>query len=701
MLILLWCKNMHDHVRKTEIKKVDEAKNTMKEKHIALDQEHNEHEIEGKHKEHKNHHQMMLQDFKKRFIVSLIITMPILVLSPFLQQILNFKITFTGDLYVLFVLSSVVYIYGGYPFLKGMIAEIKGKKPGMMTLIGLAISVAYVYSGAVIFLISGRTFFWELATLIDIMLLGHWIEMRAVLGASRALEKITKLIPSTAHLILENETIVDVPTSKLKVGDVVLVRPGERIPADGVIIKGETSVDESMLTGESIPVSKKASDTVIGGSINLEGAIVARIEHAGEETYLSQIIKLIQEAQKTRSKMQDLADRAAFVLTVIAIIGGLTTFIIWLLFGFDVLFALERMVTVMVITCPHALGLAIPLVVAVSTSTSAQNGLLIRNRQAFERARNVQVVILDKTGTLTEGRFGVTDIIPLADFTEDEILAFAASLEVNSEHPIARGIMEKAKAKKIKLLNVDNFKAIPGRGVQGIIDGKKVMIASPGFLKEKGIKVNNSQVIQIQKQGKTTVFVMVDDTIIGAIALADIIRPESIEAIKELKSMGIRCVMLTGDNKVTAKSVAEQLGIDEFFAEVLPHEKVNVVKKLQEQGYIVAMVGDGVNDAPALIQADIGIAIGAGTDVAIESADIILVKNDPRNVVSVIKLAKITFNKMKENLMWATGYNVVAIPTAAGVLYNYGILLSPAIGAILMSLSTVIVAVNARLFPKL
>jgi len=642
----------------------------------------------------------MLQDFKRRFIVSVILTIPILLLSPFIQQLLGFRIVLLGDIYILFLFSTIVYFYGGYPFLKGLLQEIRIRKPSMMTLIGLAITVAYVYSGAVIFVIPGKTFFWELVTLIDIMLLGHWIEMRAVLGASRALEAITKLIPSKAHLIKEDESIIDVPTSQLKRGDKVLVRPGERVPADGIIIKGETSIDESMLTGESIPVSKKVGDKVIGGSVNLEGAIIIQIEHTGEQTYLAQIIRLVQEAQETRSRMQDLADRAALLLTIIAIIGGLSTFIIWLIARFEPLFALERMVTVMVITCPHALGLAIPLVVAVSTARSARNGLLVRNRQAFERARNIQVVVFDKTGTLTEGRFGVTDIIPMEGWNEADVLALAASLEINSEHPIARGIVEKAREMNIKLYEVEDFKAIPGRGVQGIINGKKILIASPGHLREKGIVINDPRVRKVQEQGKTTVFILVNDEVIGAIALADIIRPESIEAIKELKKMGIRCVMLTGDNKITAKSVAEQLGIDEVFAEVLPHEKVEVIKQLQNRGFVVAMVGDGVNDAPALIQADVGIAIGAGTDIAIESADIILVQNDPRNVVSVIKLAKITYKKMKENLLWATGYNIIAIPTAAGALYKYGILLSPAIGAILMSLSTVIVAINAKLFPS-
>jgi len=553
-----------------------------------------------------------------------------------------------------------------------------------------------VYSSAVVFAILGKFFFWELSTLIDIMLLGHWIEMRSIMGASKALEALVKLMPSEAHLMKDDGTIVDVPTAQLRPGDKVLVKPGEKIPADGVVIKGETSVNEAMLTGESKPVSKKPGDGVIGGSINGEGAIVVEITHTGEETYLAQVIKLVKEAQQTKSKTQNLANKAAFILTIIAITGGAITFSIWILLGMDVAFSLERMVTVMVITCPHALGLAVPLVVAVSTSISAQNGLLIRDRAAFERGRNIQAIVFDKTGTLTEGRFGVTDIIPEDGFTEDDVLTYAAALEVNSEHPIAQGITRAAEDRGIRNLQVTEFKAIPGKGVDGVVNGKRVMVVGPGYLREKGIETTNEEIKKLQEQGKTTVYVLLDGKLIGAIALADIIRPESREAIERLKAMGIKCMMLTGDNKLVAKWVAEELGLDDYFAEVLPHEKSQVIKEIQARGLTVAMVGDGVNDAPALVQADIGIAIGAGTDVAIESADIILVRNDPRDVASIIKLAKATYRKMKENLAWATGYNAIAIPLAAGILYNLGILLSPAAGAILMSLSTVIVAINAR-----
>jgi len=649
------------------------------------------------HKNHQNHHQMMVKDFRKRFFVSAILTIPVLLLSPLIQDFFRFSLAFPGDVYVLFALSSIIYLYGGYPFLKGIATDLKKKQPGMMTLIAVAISVAYIYSTAVVFVIPGKFFFWELSTLIDIMLLGHWIEMRSILGASRALEALVKLMPAEAHLMKEDGTVVDVPTAKLRPGDIVLVKPGEKIPSDGVILKGATNVNEAMLTGESQPIFKKAGDEVIGGSINGEGAIEVKITHTGEETYLSQVIKLVKEAQQTRSRTQDLANRAAFYLTIIAILGGTLTFVIWLLLGKDVAFALERMVTVMVITCPYALGLAVPLVVSVSTSISARNGLLIRNRTAFENARKLDAIVFDKTGTLTEGKFGVTDVVTENGFTEDDVIRYAYALEANSEHPIAQGITALAKERGLEKLEVKEFKAIPGKGVIGKVNGKTVMVAGPGYLRENNIQIENEEIEKLQSQGKTTVFILLDNKVIGAIALADIIRPESEEAIKRLQEMGIKCMMLTGDNKLVAKWVAEKLGLDNYFAEVLPHEKSQVIRKIQSEGFTVAMVGDGINDAPALVQADVGIAIGAGTDVAIESADIILVRNDPRDVTSIIKLAKATYRKMKQNLMWATAYNAVAIPLAAGILYNIGILLSPAAGAILMSLSTVIVAINARL----
>jgi len=648
------------------------------------------------HETHKSRHEgHTLEDFKKRFIVSLVVTLPILILSPFIQETFGFRLEFPGSIYVLFLLSTFVYFYGGYPFLKGFFDEIKSNNIGMMTLIATAISSAYFYSSAVVFGLKGEIFFWELATLIDIMLLGHWIEMRSILGASRALEELAKIMPSEAHLIKDGQT-VDVKVESLKLEDKVLVKPGEKIPVDGAVIEGETSVNESMLTGESKPITKRSGDNVIGGSINGEGSISLEVKKIGSETYLNQIIELVRQAQESKSRTQDLADKAARWLTIISLSVGAVTFVAWLYFGKDSTFAVERAVTVMVISCPHALGLAVPLVVAVSTSLAAKSGLLIRDRSAFEKARDLQAVVFDKTGTLTEGRFGVTDVLSFSELNENDILRLTASLEANSEHPIAAGIVNSSKEKGIELVHIHEFKAIPGKGVEGQIQGKRWMVVSPGYLREINIDLKDERIDKLAQQGKTVVFLLEENKPIGAVALADIVRKESIEAIGKLKSMNIRCMMLTGDNKFVAKWVATDLGLDDFFAEVLPHEKAEVIKKVQED-YIVAMVGDGVNDAPALVQADVGIAIGAGTDVAVESADIVLVRNDPRDVVYIVGLSKKTYAKMSQNLLWATGYNAIAIPLAAGILYSYGILLSPAVGAILMSASTVIVAINARL----
>lgn len=648
------------------------------------------------HQGHHFHHAQMLKDFKKRFLVSLILTIPVFLLSPMVQKLFGFSLTFPYSVYVLFLLSSVIYFYGGYPFIKGLVNELKQKQPGMMTLIGIAISIAYFYSSGVVFGLKGKLFFWELATLIDIMLLGHYIEMKSVLGASRALEELVKIMPSEAHLIINDKT-KDVTVQELRIGDKVLVKPGEKIPVDGVILEGESYVDESMLTGESKPVSKKVGDKVIGGSVNGDGALVVRVEKTGKDTYLNQVIELVKQAQESKSKTQDLANRAAFYLTIIALTVGTITLILWLLFGKEFIFALERSVTVMVITCPHALGLAVPLVVAVSTSLAAKSGLLIRNRQAFERAKDLQAVIFDKTGTLTEGKLEVSDVIPIG-INENHLLQIAASLEANSEHPIAQAIVKKAEKEGINLLQPHKFQALPGKGIEGFLDNQKYMVVSPNYLKEIGFEFYDKKIQKVMEEGKTVVFVLKDEKeLLGAIALADKIREESKEAIKKLKEMGIKCIMLTGDNRFVAQFVAKELEMDEYFAEVLPHEKADKVKEVQKR-FITAMVGDGVNDAPALAQADVGIAIGAGTDVAIETADIILVRNDPRDVFTVINLSRKTYSKMKQNLLWATGYNIFAIPLAAGILYPLGILLSPAIGAIFMSLSTVIVAINAKLF---
>ncbi|MDD4249631.1 MAG: heavy metal translocating P-type ATPase, partial [Methanosarcina sp.] len=682
---------------------------------------HQGHEMSGG-KGHEDHHAHMLADFRKRFIVSLILTFPVLLLSPMIQGFFGFELRFPGADILIFLLSSVVYFYGGYPFLKGLKDELAEKSPGMMTLIAVAISVAYFYSSAVVFGLPGGVFFWELVTLIDVMLLGHWLEMRSVMGASRALEELVKIMPSVAHLKKNGET-VDVGVDQLKIGDRVLVKPGEKIPVDGTVVEGTSSVNESMLTGESRPVTKKPGNEVIGGSINGEAAFVVEVKKTGKDTYLNQVVELVRTAQESKSKTQDLANRAAMYLTIIALTAGALTFSLWIFFGYELVFALERAVTVMVITCPHALGLAIPLVVAVSTSIAAKSGLLIRDRQAFEKARSLEAVIFDKTGTLTEGRFGVTDVVSLSGeddkmnekMDDKKILSLAASLEASSEHPIARGILESAREKGIEPVKVEKFSSIPGKGIEGIIDGKKFLVVSPGYLEEKGISLNDGKIEseniesenieseniesekieEIKEQGKTVVFLLEGERVLGALALADIIRKESREAISKLKGMGIKCLMLTGDNRYVAAWVSRELELDDYFAEVLPHEKAAKVMEVQKQ-YVTGMVGDGVNDAPALAQADVGIAIGAGTDVAIETADIVLVKNDPRDVLYIIELSRKTYSKMYQNLLWATGYNVFAIPLAAGVLYAYGILLSPAIGAVLMSLSTVIVAINAR-----
>jgi Cu2+-exporting ATPase len=644
-----------------------------------------------------DHHAHMALDFKKRFWVSLILTLPILVLSPLLQTLVGLReaIAFSGDIYVLFGFSSAVFWYGGWPFLKGLINEVKSLKPGMMTLVAVAITTAYLYSSAVVFGLTGKMFFWELATLVDIMLLGHWIEMRSVMGASRALEELAKLMPSDAHKLMPDGSTKDVPLGELAVDDKVLIKPGEKIPADGVIEKGESSVNEAMLTGESTPVTKKTGGKVIGGSINGEGSLTIAVKGTGKDSYLSQVIDLVKQAQESKSKTQKLADKAALWLTVIALASGAVTFTVWF-FPLNHLFAfaIERAVTVMVITCPHALGLAVPLVVAVSTALAASNGLLIRNRVSFEGARKIKAIIFDKTGTLTEGRFGVSDTLLFTDDIDEETLRmYAASVDANSEHPIATAVAAASENK----MPVENFKSIPGKGVEGLVDGKEIKVVSPGFLSEQKIEFKDKRIEPLQAEGKTVVFVLVDGKLKGALALADIVRPEAKQAIEALKAMDIKCMMLTGDNKATAKWVSDQVGLDEFFAEVLPKDKAAKVKEIQSRNIFVAMAGDGVNDAPALAQADVGIAIGAGSDVAVETADIILVRSNPLDVVAIVNLSRATYRKMIQNLFWATGYNLIAIPLAAGVLYSKGVILTPAVGAILMTVSTVIVAVNARM----
>ena len=642
-------------------------------------------------------HEGMIADYRRRFWVVLVATIPILALAPMIQGWLGLEdaLRFPGDRYVLAGLSSLVFFYGGWPFLKGFLQEITARDIGMMTLISVAITAAYAYSIGMVAIGSDETFFWELATLIAVMLLGHWIEMKSVLGAGRALEKLASLMPDEAHLVADDGSVIDVSVSTLKGGEHLLIKPGEKVPADGIIVRGESSLNESMLTGESKPIFKTVETEVIGGSINGEGSLTIRVDKTGDETFLSSVIKLVKEAQASKSKTQDLANTAAKWLTFIALGGGLSTVLFWTLFtdqGFG--FAMARAVTVMVIACPHALGLAVPLVVARSTAIAATNGLLIRDRTAFEEARNINAIIFDKTGTLTKGEFGITDTLVFdTTFTESDIVAYAASIEAHSEHPIAQGIVRDAP----EAWGVDKFKAIPGKGAEGLVKDRDVKVVSPGYLRDQGLEMDDPRFETLSAQGKTVVFVLIDDKLAGAIALADIIREESAKAILMLQAMGIQCIMLTGDNQQVAEWVGQEIGLDEVIAEVLPEEKAAKVREVQSRGLIVAMTGDGVNDAPALAQANVGIAIGAGTDVAIETADIILVRSSPSDVVVIIELARATYNKMMQNLAWATGYNTFAIPAAAGVFFPWGVILTPALGAVFMSASTVICAINAQL----
>jgi Cu2+-exporting ATPase len=659
---------------------------------------HNHSGQKSHHTSHAHHHEHMIADFKKRFWVSLVITLPIVVLAPMIQELLGYELRFNGDRYFQFALSSIIFFYGGWPFLKGLVEELKKKAPAMMTLIALAISVAYFYSSAVVFGLGGKIFFWELASLIVIMLLGHWIEMKSVMGASNALQELAKMMPSTARRIKENGDHEDVPIADLKSDDIILVRPGEKVPADGTVIEGESYVNESMLTGESKPVTKNKDDQVIGGSVNDNGTLKIKVKHIGEDSYLSKVIAMVKEAQETKSKTQNLADKAAAWLFYIALGAGITTLAVWLSLGKDFEYALERMVTVMIISCPHALGLAVPLVVAISTSVSAKNGLLIRNRTAFENSRKITTIIFDKTGTLTKGDFGVSRFKSVSEnLSDNELLQIAASIENSSEHPIAAGIVKKAKSEKLTLDEPKNFQNITGKGIKATLKGKEIKIVSPGMLKEEGIETPNEA---FKTDDETVVFVLIDNTLAGYIALADEIRPESLSALNTLKERGIKVLMATGDNEKVGKAVSEALGLDGYFAEVLPEDKQQIIKDLQAKGEFVAMTGDGVNDAPALAQADVGIAVGSGTDVAAETADIVLVNSNPKDIAKLILFGTATYKKMMQNLWWAAGYNIVAVPLAAGVLAGVGIILSPAIGAVLMSLSTIIVAINAQLLKR-
>ncbi len=657
---------------------------------------HDHHEKGGGH-DHSQHHAHMIKDFKTRFWVSLIVTLPILLLSPMVQGILGFQLGFTYDKYVLFLLSTFVFFYGGWPFLTGLISELKKKQPGMMTLIAVAITVAWGYSSATTFGLEGKTFFWELATLIDVMLLGHWIEMKSVMSASRSLQMLVEMMPSEAHEI-KGDQIEDVKVGDLKKDNLVLVKPGEKIPVDGNIAEGKSSVNESMVTGEAKPVNKQEGDQVIGGTVNGNGSLKIKVEQVGEEAYLNKVIHMVRDAQAEKSKTQNLADRIALWLTIIALTVGFGTLATWLALGKPFVFALERMASVMVITCPHALGLAVPLVVAISTSVSAGNGLLIRNRTAFENARNITLLAFDKTGTLTRGNFKVSRVASNSDkFTENDILKMAAAIESLSEHPLAVGIMDKVQEKNLKYPGADDFNAISGKGVEAKVEGKKVQIMNPAHLKEQNLEIPKEA---FQNKQESVVFMLVDGELAGYIAMADEIRPESKEVISYLKKNNIKAYMMTGDNEEVAKAVSEELGLDKYYAGVMPDQKLEIIKELKQQGEFVAMTGDGINDAPALATADVGIAVGSGTDVAAETADIILVNSNPKDIALLIKFGKETYKKMIQNFAWATAYNVVAIPLAAGVLFSAGILISPAVGALLMSASTVIVAINAQFLKR-
>ena len=690
-----------DHSPGTHHHGMHEDDSTVQEEHVHKEHGHNGHEPEEHGSGHGHHghggHEDMVEDFKKRFFISLILTLPILAISPMIQHFMGVDWRFDNDMYVLFALSTIVFFYGGWPFLVGGIAELKDKAPGMMTLIALAITIAYSYSTVVVFGWDGNQLYWELATLVVIMLLGHWIEMRSIMGASNALEQLVKLMPNEAHRLDDDKQVEDVPLSEIRNKDWVLVKPGEKIPVDGVIVEGRSAVDESMLTGESIPIEKQDGDAVIGGSVNKEGSLVVEVEKTGEDSYLSQVITMVKEAQESKSRTQDLTNRAAKWLFYLALAAGFATLFAWLALGYAFDVAIERMVTVMVITCPHALGLAAPLVVAVSTSISAKQGLLIRNRADFEGARNLNAVVFDKTGTLTKGEFGVTDIIASEGYSEEQVLQLAAAIEQNSEHPIATGIVQSAKERNLTIGKVTDFESITGKGIQGQVEGMKINAVSPGYIKGENLAYDESVFNALSEEGKTVVFVLADDKLAGMIALADMVRDTAKQAVAALKEKGIHSIMLTGDNQKVANWVAAQLGIEEVYAEVLPDDKANQIKKIKDKGWRVAMTGDGVNDAPALATADLGIAIGAGTDVAMETADVVLVKSNPNDVVALIDLSKKTYRKMVQNLWWATGYNIFAIPLAAGVLAPWGIIVSPAVGAVFMSLSTVIVAINAKL----
>lgn len=649
------------------------------------------------HVDHSGHEQL----FRRPFWISLVLSIPVLLYSPMLQNLLGFSMpAFTGSEWIEPVLGAVVFLYGGLPFLNMAVPELRNRQPGMMTLISLAISVALIYSLATFFLPGQEPFFWELVTLIVIMLLGHWLEMRSVRQASGALNELARLMPDTAERILPGGKVETIPAASLNLGDIFLVRPGASVPADGQVEEGESEVNEAMITGESRPVKKEPGSKVIAGTVNGDGSLRVRVTATGEQTALAGIMRLVSEAQQSKSRTQLLADRAAGWLFYIALSVAAVTALAWTLaVGFNV-GVIARVATVLVIACPHALGLAIPLVVAITTSMGASGGILIRDRLAMEEARHIDTVIFDKTGTLTRGEFGVAAVQTSQEWDEDQALALAAAVEGDSEHTIARAIRRSAEERGVEKMTVSDFEAIKGRGARTRWEGKEVHIGGPRLLELLNLEVPaefNAFEKQASARGQSVVFLVVAGSIAAGFALADVIRPESRRAVDRLHEMGLQVAMLTGDSQAVAASVAEELGIDVFFAEVLPEHKDQKVAELQRQGKKVAMVGDGVNDAPALTRADLGIAIGSGTDVAVESADVILVKSNPLDVVKIIMLSRASYKKMVQNLAWATGYNLIALPLAAGVLAPWGVLLTPAVGAVLMSASTIVVAINAQL----
>lgn len=660
------------------------------------EQEHRGHGGHGGHDKHAGHSPEI---FKRRFFICLILTLPVLYFSSQLQNWLGYQaITFPGSNWVNPILGIIIYFYGGWVFLRGAWQELHSKV-GMMTLIALAITVAFVYSLAVSLGLQGKPFYWELVTLVDIMLLGHWVEMASVKGASQALESLKELVPAQAHL-WRNGRVEDIPVTEVKADDTILIRPGEQIPNDGEVIEGSTEVDEAFLTGESRPIPKQVGGEVVAGSVNSAGSIKVRVTRTGDETTLSQIMRLVEEAQNSRSNYQALADRIAYWLTIIAIAAGTLTFVVWLSIS-DLVFAINRAVTVLVITCPHALGLAIPLVIANSTALAAKNGILVRNRDALERAKDIKTMAFDKTGTLTEGHFGVRKIY-VDGMDEDEALAIAAALETSSEHPLGKAIVEAAEFEELRLPQMTNFETVTGRGVKGVVKGKTYQVGRPEWIEEKQLYLPNS----LQKgldiadnRGESAVVLLDESQAVAVISMADKVRERARETINKLNQEGIQPVMITGDAEAVARTVAQDLGIDRYYARVLPEDKVNIIKQLKQK-QPTAFVGDGINDAAALLEANMGLAIGAGTNVAIESADLVLIEDDPLDAVKALNLAKKTYSKMIQNLFWATGYNIIAIPLAAGVLSTWGFVLSPAIGALLMSLSTVIVAINAVLLRR-